>query len=120
MDLRPVGIILAAAGAIGAALAVLADPVGMGEGFVFGRLQLLGLLAGVIVTVVGARIAEWIPTPRQLAAASRRLTAAWSARPADRAKRADGAVASTEQATGDKPVRPDRPRPNAVRERRAG
>jgi hypothetical protein len=64
MDPRPLGIIIVLAGAIGTAIAALADPLGIGEGEVFGWLQITGVIIGAVVTLLGIVIAaEWMPYP---------------------------------------------------------
>ena len=62
MDPRPAGLIIAMVGAVGTAIAALADPLGIGEGNVFGWLQLTGVIIGGIVTLLGLVVAmEWVP-----------------------------------------------------------
>lgn len=64
MDERPLGIVLFLLGAVGTAVAALADPLGIGEGEVFGWLQITGVIIGGIVTLVGLVMAmEWVPYP---------------------------------------------------------
>jgi hypothetical protein len=61
-DPRPLGIGLALLGALGTAVAALADPLGIGEGNVFGWLQITGTILGAAVTLLGLVIAmEWVP-----------------------------------------------------------
>ena len=64
MDERPLGIVLALVGAVGTAIAALADPLGIGEGETFGWLQITGVIIGGIVTLLGLAMAmEWVPYP---------------------------------------------------------
>jgi hypothetical protein len=64
VDPRPVALALAIAGAVGTAVAALADPLGIGEGYVFGWLQITGVILGGVVTLLGLVIAmEWVPYP---------------------------------------------------------
>ena len=64
MDDRPLGIVVLLVGAVGTAVAALADPLGIGEGEVFGWLQITGVVIGGIVTLVGLAMAmEWVPYP---------------------------------------------------------
>ena len=61
---RPLGIVIAVVGAIGTLIAVFADPLGIGEGNVFGWLQITGTVLGALVTLCGlAMVMEWIPYP---------------------------------------------------------
>lgn len=63
-DPRPIGILLLVAGAVGTAVSALADPLGIGEGNVFGWLQITGVVIGAVVTLLGLAIAtEWVPIP---------------------------------------------------------
>jgi hypothetical protein len=63
-DPRPIGILLLIAGAVGTAVSALADPLGIGEGEVFGWLQITGVVIGAVVTLLGLVIAtEWVPIP---------------------------------------------------------
>lgn len=49
-------------GAVGTAIAALADPLGIGEGHVFGWLQLTGVIIGAVVILLGFVLAmEWMP-----------------------------------------------------------
>lgn len=58
------GLVLVIAGAIGAAVSALADPLGIGEGDVFGWLQITGVIIGAVVILLGLVIAmEWVPYP---------------------------------------------------------
>ncbi len=51
-------------GVVGTAIAALADPLGIGEGEVFGWLQLTGVILGGIVILLGVVIATgWIAYP---------------------------------------------------------
>jgi len=64
MDERPLGIVITLVGAVGIAFAALADPLGIGEGEVFGWLQVTGVVIGAVVTLLGLAIAmEWVPYP---------------------------------------------------------
>jgi hypothetical protein len=64
MDERPLGLVIALVGAVGTAIAALADPIGIGEGEVFGWLQITGVIIGGIVTLLGLAMAmEWVPYP---------------------------------------------------------
>ena len=64
MDPRPIGILLLLGGAVGTAVAALADPLGIGEGHIFGWLQITGVIIGALVTLLGLVIAtEWVPIP---------------------------------------------------------
>jgi hypothetical protein len=56
------GIVIAMVGAVGTAIAALADPLGIGEGHVFGWLQLTGVIVGAVVILFGLVMAmEWMP-----------------------------------------------------------
>jgi hypothetical protein len=69
MDQRPLGILLAVAGGAGIAVSALADPLGIGEGNVFGWLQLTGVILGVVVTLFGLAMAlEVVPYPGRASA----------------------------------------------------
>jgi len=51
-------------GAVGTAVAALADPLGIGEGNVFGWLQITGVVIGGLVALLGLAMAmEWVPYP---------------------------------------------------------
>lgn len=51
-------------GAVGIAVSALADPLGIGEGNVFGWLQITGVVIGAVVALLGLAIAtEWVPIP---------------------------------------------------------
>ena len=64
LEQRPVGIVIALIGAAGTAIAALADPLGIGEGHVFGWLQISGVILGALVTILGLALAmEWMPHP---------------------------------------------------------
>lgn len=64
MDPRPLGLVLVIAGALGAVVSALADPLGIGEGNVFGWLQITGVVIGAVVVLLGLVIAmEWVPYP---------------------------------------------------------
>ena len=69
MDPRPMGLVIVIVGALGTAVAALADPLGIGEGNVFGWLQITGVVIGAVVTLLGIVIAaEWVPYPGRPAA----------------------------------------------------
>ena len=69
------GIVVALVGAVGVAIAALANPLGIGETEVFGWLQITGVIVGAVVTLLGLAMAmEWVPYP-----ARRRAGAASSA-----------------------------------------
>jgi hypothetical protein len=58
------GLVLVIAGALGAVVSALADPLGIGEGHVFGWLQITGVIIGAVVFLLGLVIAmEWVPYP---------------------------------------------------------
>jgi len=64
MDERPLGIMLVLAGGVGVAVAALADPLGIGEGEVFGWLQITGVIVGAVVALLGLALAmSWMPYP---------------------------------------------------------
>jgi hypothetical protein len=64
MEQRPVGIFIAALGAVGIVVSALADPLGLGEGHVFGWLQITGVVLGAVVLLLGLALAmEWMPYP---------------------------------------------------------
>src|SRR5262245_9365579 len=64
IDERPLGIVIAVVGVIGTLIAVFADPLGIGEGHVFGWLQITGTVIGALVTLCGIAMAmEWVPYP---------------------------------------------------------
>jgi hypothetical protein len=61
-DSRPLGIVLVVVGAAGLAISALADPLGIGEGNVFGWLQITGVVVGAIVALLGVALAsDWVP-----------------------------------------------------------
>jgi hypothetical protein len=63
-DPRPVGLVIALVGAVGTAISALADPLGIGEGEIFGWLQITGTIVGAIITLLGLALAmEWVPYP---------------------------------------------------------
>jgi len=65
-DPRPVGIVLALAGVAGIAISALADPLGIGEGHVFGWLQITGVIIGAVVTLLGLALTmDWVPIARR-------------------------------------------------------
>lgn len=62
MDPRPLGLLLALGGAVGVVVSALADPLGIGEGQVFGWLQITGVILSAVVALLGVAIAsEWVP-----------------------------------------------------------
>ncbi len=64
LEERTLGIVIALIGAAGTAAAALADPLGIGEGNVFGWLQITGVIVGAVVTLLGLALAmEWVPYP---------------------------------------------------------
>jgi hypothetical protein len=64
IDERPLGIVIMVVGVVGTFLAVFADPLGIGEGHVFGWLQITGTILGGLVILCGLAMAmEWIPYP---------------------------------------------------------
>jgi hypothetical protein len=54
---RPLGIVIAVVGGVGTLIAVFADPLGIGEGHVFGWLQITGTILGALVTICGIAMA---------------------------------------------------------------
>jgi hypothetical protein len=64
MDERPMGLVVMIVGLIGLLVSVFADPLGIGEGEVFGWLQITGTIIGAVVTLLGLALAlEWVPYP---------------------------------------------------------
>jgi hypothetical protein len=64
MEERPLGIVVTIIGVIGLFLSLLADPLGIGEGEVFGWLQITGTIISALVTLLGiAMLMEWVPYP---------------------------------------------------------
>jgi drug/metabolite transporter (DMT)-like permease len=64
MDERPLGIVVALAGAVGLAVSALADPLGIGEGHTFGWAQTTGVIVGAVVLLLGLALAmSWLPYP---------------------------------------------------------
>jgi uncharacterized transporter YbjL len=58
------GILFVLVGGVGTAVAALADPLGIGEGNVFGWLQITGVIIGAVVVLLGLVTAtEWVPLP---------------------------------------------------------
>jgi hypothetical protein len=71
MNERPLGIVITLVGAVGIAVAALADPLGIGEGDVFGWLQITGVVVGAVVTLLGlGMLMEWVPYPGRARTAS--------------------------------------------------
>jgi hypothetical protein len=65
IDNRPIGILFVLGGAAGAAVAALADELGIGEGHVFGWLQITGVIIGGVVVLLGLVFAmDWVPFNR--------------------------------------------------------
>jgi hypothetical protein len=65
IDNRPIGILLVLGGAAGVAVAALADELGIGEGHVFGWLQITGVIVGGAVALLGLVLAlDWVPFGR--------------------------------------------------------
>lgn len=63
-DTRPIGMVLVIAGAVGIAVSALADPLGIGEGDVFGWLQITGVVVGGVVALLGVAFAtDRVPLP---------------------------------------------------------
>ena len=64
MDPRPFGFIVALIGAAGLAISAVADPIGVGQAEGFGWLQILGVILGAVVMLIGLAMAmEWVPYP---------------------------------------------------------
>src|ERR687884_674635 len=64
MDPRPLGIVLVLIGGVGTAIAALADPLGLSINADnhFGWLQLVGVIVGAVVVLLGlVTAAEWVP-----------------------------------------------------------
>jgi len=58
--------VIALVGAVGAIIAALANPLGIGETEVFGWLQWTGVIGGIVVALLGVAIAsEWVPMGRR-------------------------------------------------------
>jgi hypothetical protein len=60
------GILFVLIGGVGAAIAALADPLGIAINapHTFGWLQIVGVIAGAVVVLLGLVIAtEWVPLP---------------------------------------------------------
>lgn len=63
--------VVALVGAVGTAIAALANPLGIGETEVFGWLQITGVIVGAVVTLLGLAMAmEWVPYPGRSRAAA--------------------------------------------------
>jgi len=88
MDERPLGIVVALAGAAGAIVSALANPLGIGETEVFGWLQITGVIVGAIVALLGLALAmSWVPYPgrdRTTATGSQNTTVISDTTPHDR------------------------------------
>ena len=64
MDPRPFGFVVVLIGAAGTAISALADPIGVGQADGFGWLQILGVILGAVVMLIGLAMAmEWVPYP---------------------------------------------------------
>jgi hypothetical protein len=64
MDPRPFGFSVALIGAAGLVISALADPIGVGQAEGFGWLQILGVILGAVVMLLGLAMAmEWVPYP---------------------------------------------------------
>jgi hypothetical protein len=64
MDERPMGLVVTIVGLVGLLVSLFADPLGIGEGEVFGWLQITGTIIGALVTLLGLALTlEWIPYP---------------------------------------------------------
>ena len=64
MDERPLGLVIMLVGAAGAIISALADPLGIGQAEGFGWLQMLGLILGIVVALLGLALSmAWIPYP---------------------------------------------------------
>jgi hypothetical protein len=64
MDERPLALVILIVGVVGTLVAALADPLGIGEGEVFGWLQITGVVLGGLVILLGLALAlEWVPYP---------------------------------------------------------
>lgn len=64
MDPRPFGFVVALIGAAGLVISALADPIGVGQAEGFGWLQILGVILGAVVMLIGLAMAmEWVPYP---------------------------------------------------------
>jgi hypothetical protein len=64
MDPRPTGIVVGLIGAVVLAISALADPLGIGEGHTFGWLQILGVILGAVILLLGLAIAaQRVPVP---------------------------------------------------------
>lgn len=69
MSRRTVGLTLAAVGLIVGLLFAMADVIGLGGSAGFGRSQIIGVVVGAVILVVGLGIfARSRPTPTQAAA----------------------------------------------------
>ena len=95
------GIVLVLAGAVGIAVSALADPIGIGEGHVFGWLQITGVIIGALVALLGLVIAtEWVPLPGRSASGA---GAAAGASAPQTTVVMDSTPASSSAAAGDSP-----------------
>ena len=64
MDPRPFGFVVALIGAAGLIVSALADSIGVGQADGFGWLQILGVILGAVVILLGLAMAmEWMPYP---------------------------------------------------------
>jgi hypothetical protein len=58
------GIVVGLIGAVVLAVSALADTLGIGEGHTFGWLQILGVILGAVILLLGVVIAaQWVPVP---------------------------------------------------------
>jgi hypothetical protein len=58
------GIVVGLIGAVVLAISALADTLGLGEGHTFGWLQILGVILGAVILLLGVVIAaQWVPVP---------------------------------------------------------
>lgn len=65
-DSRPIGVVVGLVGAVVLAVAALGDTLGIGEGHTFGWLQILGVVLGAVILLIGlAIVVGWIPTRRK-------------------------------------------------------
>ena len=89
MDERPMGLVVTIVGVVVLLLSLFADPLGIGEGEVFGWLQITGTIIGALVTLLGLALAlEWVPYPGRreetVASGSQNTTVVTDTTPSDR------------------------------------